>query len=523
MISKARSLVLLFLTCSFVGMNTEMATGATYDVQTCREEVRELLPSTDWSSIGPTTDFSAETDCKSGPLSAGPTGFGPTRPGGEGGLRFSVPKPLAIVGIKYRQLIHTAASTYPPGQWSWDFESRQTTVDGKQYRTGGCPGNFISSCSEAYGRISYLPLDRLSALDWVFICSSASPQACPHDSEVDISLYDGSFKVDDSEGPQIAGQPSGALFAGVANLSGDQTVVFQATDRGSGIYRATVEVDGADMGEALLNRDTPTCQPPFHVSQPCPLEVVNSVVVDTARLADGQHDAYLKVYDATDENRAVYGPVSFSTSNRTVASFCASEAASRFQLRLPRRSVRFGKAWRLGGRLNDAAGWEAVLLDGRGKVSVLGTAIVSGTGHIQMEIPRGPNRFARLAIRPPGSRDKYVCSPPKLVRVRPKLTLSVSPRETTNGGSVTVGGHLYGKARAGKAIVIQARARGSRRWATIRVIRTKRSGRYQMRYRFRNSSVGTTYIFRSQARGERGYPYSTGTSTHRHLRILGTS
>ncbi len=501
---------------------TAVAPASTYEVHTCREEVREPLPAPDWSIIGPETDFRADTDCKLRPIFARPEGPGLTAPGNAGGVRFSVPKPLAIVGFKYRSVIHTTGSLYPPGQWWWDFLWQETTYEGKTQRTGACPGQMYWSCSERYSLTSYNGIDKkLSSVDWVFMCSPQSPQACPSSSEVDVTIFDGVFKIEDSDSPVIAGQPGGAMFASVANLSGEQTIAFQASDRGSGVYRAVVEVDGAVMGEIGLSREAPGCQPPFHVVRPCPSEVVSSVVVDTTRLADGQHDAALKVYDTSDENPAVYGPVSFSTSNRTVSSFCASEDPARFALRVPRKPLRFGKGWRLAGRVKDALGWEAVVLDGKRRVKILNATSVSRTGNLGVTVARGPNRYVRVAVRPPGSRNKYFCSVPVLVRAKPRLTLKVNPPEIANGASVRLHGRLHGHARGRKAIVIQARALGSRRWATVRVVRTDSRGQYGMRYRFRNSSAGTTYVFRSQARGERGYPYSTGTSRYRRLRIIG--
>ena len=514
---RVQLLTLLSLMVAFAGVHDEAALGGTYDVYTCREDVRAPLPSTDWSVIG-STKFGGQTDCESTVIRAHPVDPGLTGQDDGGGLRFSVPRPLAIVGIEYRQLVHTSASLYPPGRWWWDFESRQVTVDGKLSRTGGCPG-LADRCRESYARISYAPPEKLSAIDWLLRCSPTSLQPCEFDGYLDIAVFDGHFKVDDPEGPRILGQPSGMMFTGVANLSGDQTVVFQAADRGSGIYRATVEVDGVVMGESLLGGDAPTCQPPFHVSQPCPLDVTNSVVVDTMRLADGQHEAYLKIYDAGEDD-AVYGPVSFSTANRTLANYCANQDASRFVMRLPTKALPLGRSWWLRGGLKEAIGWEALLLDGNSKVSVVGTAVVPATGLVRFRIPEEGNRHLRLAIRPPGSRDRFVCSQPRLLRVKPKLTLSISPKAIANGGSITLGGRLHGNARGRRAIVIQARATGSRRWATVRVVRTKRNGHYGMRYRFRSSTAGTTYVFRSQARGEKGYPYSTGTSPHRRITIV---
>ena len=186
--SRTRAQLALLILAILLGIgHAESALAAVYEVEACREEIRETLPASDWSVVGPPTRFQGKTDCAAGPIIGGPLRVGPASPGTEGGLAFSVPTPLAIVGVKYRQLVHTSASAYPSGQWAWDFESRETRSDGRTYRTGGCPGQMVDRCSESYAVISFVPKERLSALQWILMCSPSSAQNCDHSYPVDVS------------------------------------------------------------------------------------------------------------------------------------------------------------------------------------------------------------------------------------------------------------------------------------------------------------------------------------------------
>ena len=69
----------------------------------------------------------------------------------------------------------------------------------------------------------------------------------------------------------------------------------------------------------------------------------------------------------------------------------------------------------------------------------------------------------------------------------------------------------------GKLLELQARTKGHR-WVTFRTIRTKRSGAFASRYRFRRGGP-VTYLLRARARAGSDYPFETGSSRALTVRV----
>ena len=62
-------------------------------------------------------------------------------------------------------------------------------------------------------------------------------------------------------------------------------------------------------------------------------------------------------------------------------------------------------------------------------------------------------------------------------------------------------------------MVVQGRARGSKRYETFADTTTSSSGRFKVRYRFRSSgSRGRSFVFRARIRPASRFPYETGYS-----------
>jgi hypothetical protein len=492
------------------------AVAATYDVQTCDGEHREVVPNQNWRAIGAPGAVSINTDCSSKPTTfrlSGPD----SAPGSAAGLAFSVPSPLAISHATYHG-VATAPASLTDGDWWWDLEHRITPVGRASVPVGYCPGRY-NYCTNSY--VTGIIKDRglYTSVEWLLRCSQDSRTACSYDGRAGLELFDAKFTVEDPVAPSLEGLPNGSIFGGAPAVAGDQTVAFEASDKGGGVYRAILEVDGVLAAEQIFDRDVPTCRAPFRVAQPCAEKVSGSLLFDTARYVDGPHEARLIVFDATGSNQATYGPISFLTSNRTLESYCSIQDARRFSLRTPHAAVAFGKRFLLRATVSDAADWEALVLEGKRRLAIIASTTIPSTGRLAIRIPKGTNRTLRLAVRPIGSRDKFICSKPRRVEVSAKVSLNAEPSVVRNGGSVTLNGRVRGKRRGQKSVVIQARAIGGRRWATVRVVRTDRRGGYDMRYRFRSTFEPVTYVFRSQVPGERGYPYSKGTSPKRKVHV----
>ncbi len=100
---------------------------------------------------------------------------------------------------------------------------------------------------------------------------------------------------------------SGSLLAAGA-VKGTRAVTYAAQDKGGGVRREQLVVDGAVLAERARE-----CS--FALAVPCPLAVTGTLAVDTTRLAEGEHEATLLVADATLTGTGAHGPVRFVVDN----------------------------------------------------------------------------------------------------------------------------------------------------------------------------------------------------------------
>jgi hypothetical protein len=105
--------------------------------------------------------------------------------------------------------------------------------------------------------------------------------------------------------------------------SGVLTVGFSAGDRGGGVYRAVVRVDGQPaivqgLGDANCSDANPADADPYQflTPVPCPLAVNGAVIkVDYRKLSAGPHGVEIDVEDAAGNSTAVFGPIQFPRPN----------------------------------------------------------------------------------------------------------------------------------------------------------------------------------------------------------------
>jgi hypothetical protein len=99
------------------------------------------------------------------------------------------------------------------------------------------------------------------------------------------------------------------------------------------------------------------------------------------------------------------------------------------------------------------------------------------------------------------------------LKARASSSLRVSTRRPRVGRRITVSGHLKGVSRGGVPVLVQGRAKGSRRYSTFADTTADRHGRFKVHYRFRDSgSRGHRFVFRARIRTAARFPYETGYS-----------
>jgi hypothetical protein len=328
-------------------------------------------------------------------------------------------------------------------------------------------------------------------------------------------MYRALFLLQDDSDPVFTSPPSGTLTAG-GPLAGPRGVSFSATDVGSGLYQAFIEVDGQRVATQNLG-----CTPPFTATVPCKPSASASLTLDTAALPDGTHSVRVLAVDATGTNTAAFGPFTITTSNAPTTCAPGEAAGLSVAFDRKRRTIAYGGKLNVVGQAPPGALVRVFSRVARaGAPEKLGrTPIVAGAdGRFTYRVPAGPSRGLRFAFRS-GTDVLFGCSKVLDVAVKARSTLKASPRTIRSGRSVRFSGKLRGGyvPTGGKLVELQAHERG--RWRSITTLRTNAKGAFRYRYRFSFRAAGTTFPVRVRVRRDDSYPFALGTSKSVRVRV----
>ncbi len=146
-------------------------------------------------------------------------------------------------------------------------------------------------------------------------CGGTNGQWCPASpgfaAEADIYAADLTL-ADDI--PPVVGTVGGTLVSG-ARLTGFADVTFWASDQGSGVYSATLSLDGQPVASPVVDPNGGHCQPvgeavdglrDFRFQTPCRTSSAVDLPLDTSQIHDGQHALRVTVDDAAGNVTDVY-------------------------------------------------------------------------------------------------------------------------------------------------------------------------------------------------------------------------
>ena len=356
-----------------------------------------------------------------------------------------------------------------------------------------------------------------------------NPGNCPGGNPSNVTVRRMQVDLADRSDPTFVGAPSGDLLDPTQPVAGVRTVSFSASDQGSGVYRALLEVDGSAVTSGVVDANGGKCDVPFTTIVPCRLNTSGTLSFDTATLLDGVHSMRLVVTDATETNEAVYGPVQVRTANQAaVCDPAVTDKSTPVSAGLKGTShtaiTRTSGRVTIVGRVAGAGGGVLVDLLARerrtGAVpTLLGSGTTAADGTFSLIVPAGPSRVLHAAYRLHPTDAAFACSRTLTVRVPATATLHAAPRRLHPGARVRLYGALGGgriPAR-GKLIDLQAREQG--RWHTFASVRTKRSGSFTTHYRFHRGAPRRTYPMRVRVRPEAAYPYALGYSRAVRIRV----
>jgi len=191
---------------------------------------------------------------------------------------------------------------------------------------------------------------------------------------------------------------------------------------------------------------------------------------------------------------------------------------------LPTIRVGYGKRAWLRGVLRSGSG--APLPDTRvvifsrplagGAWQPLAELVTDGNGRYALRLARGGSRELRVHFA--GTRSLRPADDTAKLLVRGWAKLKLAPKRLRRGGTISFRGRvgLLGATVPPDGKLIQIQYLDGRKWRpAVKLGRTKPTGRFSIRYRFRRISRPTKIFFRILVPAEAGWPYVTGASKAR--------
>ena len=340
-------------------------------------------------------------------------------------------------------------------------------------------------------------------------------------------LHGADVTVNDPERPVPTISAEGLLAGGPRH--GSDPVVVTASDN-AGIRRVEL-VDVTSGTPVLVGAHDVACD--VRLARPCP-NLRRTAIRPTA-LQVGTRSLVVRTIDAAG-NSADRGPFPVSVispSDRGPLNGSGATEAAALTARFAKgggssRTVDYGRRVRVRGELRNSAGGpiagarlELVTTNRRpGAAAVLRkTVTTESDGSFALTARGSASRTLTIGWRSHLNDGFHAATANLTLRTRAAASLQASTRAPLLGRRVTLRGRLRVPA-GGVTVILQGRRPGSRRFTTFADTTTRRSGRFEVGYRFRDpSSRGRRFAFRAKPKPGRRYPFETGYSRRVHVRV----
>jgi hypothetical protein len=541
--------LLLVLAAALLAAHAPAAHAGSYTMYACQDPSGNLASTSSWSFLIPNSINTHDDSCPRGGVHVA------LKPGvthaadDEARAYFYAPDNTLIT----RYTLWRSARTAPRTEY-WFAPMERFGADDWRWAGSGCketcssvgdPSNPLAAAN----RFTRTPPTPATGLALYVSCglSNSSTDTCPATSGVaaETWLHRADITLSDDVRPSFVTAPVGDLLNTTAPISGAAAVSLIASDRGGGVARAQVEVDGTVVATTAFGGTG--CTQPYTARVPCPLTASGTIPVDTSKLADGAHNGRVLITDAGG-NVTPWGPVTITTHNAPPDESCnpdpaVTAAAGGASLRagLLRAGVRSKgtgptsltvryasrRSSQLRGLLRNAAGQPvgggAVCLVWRPQGTpaawtTLARVTTGGDGRFSATVPRGSSREI-VAIYRTGAGAVLGRA---VVRVVPRVTIRASRRSLRNGQVLTLRGTLSGGPIPSRGVLVRAEAWRGTRWQSFGDTRARgAAGRYRVRYRFVGTTGTQRYTLRVHVVAQSGYPYLSGVSKRIHVRVRG--
>jgi hypothetical protein len=289
------------------------AAANTYTVYSCKGPTGAPNGAAGWAALPATAEGRSLNSCPAaGPLTALLNAATPSG-SASAGWSFAAPADTRIVRLAARR---RTAGIAPPSSQSKDVSYVLETDSGNLEL---CDVSVTSSCVSDLSQ----PIDKqgidAALVRFRVLCTNAG-LTCSRALRADFDAVQ--IGLQDTLPPAV----SGVSVLDTGDTSGTLAVGFSAADRGGGVYRAVVSVDGQPLTtQPLGGADCADANPAdadpyqFLTPVPCPPSAGPTVVrVDAKALALGPHGIEIAIEDAAGNSTSVVGPVQFPRANAEV-------------------------------------------------------------------------------------------------------------------------------------------------------------------------------------------------------------
>jgi hypothetical protein len=484
-------------------------------------------------------------------------------------IMFEAPSSTQIVAYR----IWRSARVQPGSTAEYWFSGREKSAGSWYFAGPGCKGS--KGCTRVGDPSKPLsdanlwqatPATPISGVDLYISCGlpNSGSESCPAASfAAEAWLHRAEVTLADDVAPTFDTKPTGTLADARTPVSGTVPVSLQASDRGGGLVRARVEVDGHVVAtEPLGGADA--CSPPYTRRVPCPLRAAQTIAVDTTALADGSHTVRLLVDDVAGNTTAT-DPWTIVTRNTPPDRSCDVPLTATGGLNMTarltikqRKKVRTTTKSKKGKKRKKTktvirtlsrtrmttryASRRKITLRGRltgpdrrpiagapvcvvertdvssDRPKVLARLTTDADGRFAVRVRRGPSRQL-WAIH--NSANAAVADRVTL-NVIPRVTLRPSKRRLRNGQLLVLRGRVAGGPIPKRGVLVQAMAWRGTHWQPFGRGRARgKNGTFRIRYRFTGTRGRQRYTLRVTVAAQAAYPYLRGRSKRIHVWVRG--
>lgn len=361
--------------------------------------------------------------------------------------------------------------------------------------------------------------------------------------------------------PPAVTNVNGAL-GGSGQHVGTESVSFNATDRGGGLYRAVAQIkphgtgDWQTVARAVVDLnggkcvdagETGTDDYEFADPVPCKQSISNaSLSVDTTNFPEGSSEFRAYVEDAGGNRADILSSRTFTVAGADGVSPStarddgpAANLAATNGIRASRtaflrlsgatdRHLRYGQRVQLAGRLvNDrgrpiaGASIEVVgrvLMPDTGAKGLwqpIGAVVTDKNGRFTARVPSGVSRSVAVVYKANAADPGWTTNAQTNVLVSAGITLNVRDAHVRNKHRVVFRGRVAGDIPKG-GILVTIQVLGGSEWIPVATsqpeIHTKPNGRFRAAYKFERTYSPASFRFRALAHRDSAFPFELGRS-----------